>query len=241
MRNFPAVIKTPIFLSICTIISLIILWGIGPGYGFSSSTEPWSHFGSFFGGILSPVFAFLALVIAMKSIKAQQHSNSLAAKNYKEAQEQAERNLHEQRVLQVEKVNFERQSIALHNLLDSFQALEPLFTQSLYDLRICDVQHSILGANSNAYIIRSHSVCLKAGSFVKRMLNEKDTYTAKLIRLCVCDTLHSMDNLIEHIELYKNPFLDSNEVNNVSQLRETRQMFYSLKEKLDQHLKQNQN
>ncbi len=66
----------------------LFLWHEKFGLGYGGTTEAWSHFGTFFSGIISPVLACLSFIGVIITIRQQGKSNKLQA----DANEKAEVN-----------------------------------------------------------------------------------------------------------------------------------------------------
>lgn len=56
-------------------IIYFIYFNLIMGYPFSSSADEWSGFGDYFGGILNPILSFIAVVLLIKSLHAQNDAN----------------------------------------------------------------------------------------------------------------------------------------------------------------------
>lgn len=60
---------------IIAVLAFVLAWGVYKYHfqgGFSTSHVVWSEFGSYFGGLLSPVFAFLAFVVLVRTLRVNQ-------------------------------------------------------------------------------------------------------------------------------------------------------------------------
>ncbi|MGO2167146.1 hypothetical protein, partial [Pseudoalteromonas sp.] len=64
-----------VILAIFSIIGVLFLWMFSLGVGFGGTTETWSHFGSFFGGVLGPALAFFSFVGVIFTVYLQSQSN----------------------------------------------------------------------------------------------------------------------------------------------------------------------
>lgn len=64
-----------VILAIFSIIGILFLWMFSLGVGFGGTTETWSHFGSFFGGVLGPVLAFFSFIGVIFTVYLQSKSN----------------------------------------------------------------------------------------------------------------------------------------------------------------------
>lgn len=86
MKKFMIVIFTCLLLAL--LFSPLLLWEVKFGIGYGGTTEAWSHFGTFFSGIVSPLLAFLSFIGVFITIRQQGQSNRLQA----DANEKAENN-----------------------------------------------------------------------------------------------------------------------------------------------------
>lgn len=75
-------------LLLALLFSPLLLWEVKFGIGYGGTTEAWSHFGTFFSGIVSPLLAFLSFIGVFITIRQQGQSNRLQA----DANEKAENN-----------------------------------------------------------------------------------------------------------------------------------------------------
>lgn len=79
-----------VILVTCLLIALLsvplFLWSEKFGIGNGGTTETWSHFGTFFSGILSPLLAFFSFIGVIITIRQQGKSNRLQAEAAGEAE-----------------------------------------------------------------------------------------------------------------------------------------------------------
>jgi hypothetical protein len=85
MKKFMIVIFTCLLLALL-LFAPLLLWNVKFGIGYGGTTEAWSHFGTFYSGIASPLLAFLSFTGVIITIRQQGQSNRLQADANKEAE-----------------------------------------------------------------------------------------------------------------------------------------------------------
>ena len=123
------------------IFAILFLWMFGLGIGFGGTTETWSHFGSFFGGVLGPLlsfFSFLAIIYTVhlqsKSNVEQAVANDHMARATKLSEEISKANLEEQKVQFEMSVQNEIQKRILDISIHTFNELENAGCDAALDL-----------------------------------------------------------------------------------------------------------
>ncbi|ATG78068.1 hypothetical protein [Pseudoalteromonas sp. 1_2015MBL_MicDiv] len=89
-KIFKGVLISLIVLAIVPMVIIFTLWfkGLGVGIGGTTgTTETWSHFGSFFGGVLGPILSFFSFTAIIYTVYLQSDSNKVQALANKQAAE----------------------------------------------------------------------------------------------------------------------------------------------------------
>ena len=160
-----------IALAFMCIGGVYFLWFKGVGVGFGGTTETWSHFGAFFGGVLGPIlsfFSFLGVIYTVylqsKSNKEQAKANEYTAEAIKSSEILSKENLEEQRKQFKEQIEYYKQKRLLDTLLNSIERVEFAGGNAVLDLTNKDSNnYSTLGFYCNTYCWKAkvHGIELK--------------------------------------------------------------------------------
>ncbi|CNK84342.1 Uncharacterised protein [Yersinia mollaretii] len=69
-----------VFVIMISVLALYCLWF---GLGFSRETDAWGQFGDYFGGVLNPILTFTSVVLLIRSIDLQRTANNSLIKENK--------------------------------------------------------------------------------------------------------------------------------------------------------------
>ena len=160
---------TLILLAVGCIVGVYMLWWCGVGVGFGGTTETWSHFGAFFGGVLGPILSFFSFLGIIYTVYLQSKSNkeqAIANKNTAYATESSEKlakaNLEEQKKQFKEQVDYDKQKRLLDTLLGSINEVETSGCDAVLDLINKDSDnYSTLGFYFNTYNWRAKVFCIE--------------------------------------------------------------------------------
>ncbi|MBE0379220.1 hypothetical protein PPRY_a1819 [Pseudoalteromonas prydzensis ACAM 620] len=158
------------------------LWFKGVGVGFGGTTETWSHFGSFFGGVLSPVlsfFSFLGIIYTVylqsKSNKEQALANKYTVTAIKLSEEMSKENLVEQRKQFKQQNEYDQQKRLFDMLLNSINRLEIAGENAVLDLTTKvddDESLSTLGPYYNTYNWRAKTFVIALDKLTSQLNKE---------------------------------------------------------------------
>ncbi|TGE81331.1 hypothetical protein C7Y70_13060 [Pseudoalteromonas sp. KS88] len=221
---------TLIFFAVVCIAGVYFLWWSGVGVGFSGTTETWSHFGSFFGGVLGPVlsfFSFLGIIYTVylqsKSNKEQALANKYTVTAIKLSEEMSKENLEEQRKQFNEQIEYDRQQRTLDFLTNMLNELEKAGGDVLSDFVPKDINAQVkLGPHFNLYSWKLK----KTSVVVKRLRDKLDIDSAKLVNLLLEAAIAQISGHIDSIERYENYFINQGDLpQSLIYLKEAKEAF----------------
>ncbi|MBB1456751.1 hypothetical protein [Pseudoalteromonas sp. SG43-5] len=193
------------------IFAILFSWVCSLGIGFGGTTETWSHFGSFFGGVLGPILAFFSFIGVIYTVYLQSKSNkeqAIANKNaaydrlasellQKEAQVET-RKLFEQRVAHEKQVSLQK------FLTSSLNDLEHAGCLVMKDINVLSGQ-PILGPNYNPYYWKLVSL---SNSLEYSIKNIESGY-GEVIYIYLASCCSQLYNLSNNIKIKKNTFYNN--------------------------------
>lgn len=206
---------TLIFLSVLCIAGVYFLWSCGVGVGFGGTTETWSHFGSFFGGVLGPIlsfFSFLGIIYTVylqsKSNKEQALANEHTVTAIKLSEEMSKENLVEQRKQFKKQHEYDQQKRLFDMLLNSINRLEIAGENAVLDLTTKvddDKSLSTLGPNYNTYNWRAKTFVIALDKFTSQ-LNKESAEIIILYFQKLSGQLHNFSGALQNASvLFTNP------------------------------------
>ncbi|ATC82732.1 hypothetical protein [Pseudoalteromonas agarivorans] len=204
---FKGVLISLIVLAIVSMVVIFTLWFKGLGVGIGGTTETWSHFGSFFGGVLGPIlsfFSFTAIICTVylqsASNIAQASANEQAAKDRLLAEDLAVRYQKEQKIAFLKNIEHEKQQQLLSFFINTFDELESLGCEAVQDL----IEKNEFGLATLSYRTSSYAWKAQSTSLVlKRCLDKFDSESAELIHIYATKCSGQINNFKENIETYR--------------------------------------
>lgn len=208
-KIFKGVLIFLIILAISSMIGIFTLWFKNLGLEIGGTTQTWSHFGSFFGGVLGPIlsfFSFTAIICTVylqsASNTAQASANEQAAKDRLSAEKLSARYQEEQQIAFVKKIEHEKQQHLLSFFINTFDELEKRGFEAGQDL----TEHS-LSHRSNAYTWKAHAT----SHVLKRCINKFDSESAELIHIYATKCSGQVNQFKRDIAAYHNDLINSTE------------------------------
>ncbi len=205
-----------IALAFMCIGCVYFLWFKGIGVGFGGTTETWSHFGAFFGGVLGPIlsfFSFLGVIYTVylqsKSNKEQAKANEHTTEAIKSSEILSKENLEEQRKQFKEQIEYDKQQRVLDFLTKILDELESAGGDVYSDFVPKETSTaSKLGPNFNLYSWKLRKTCV----VVKRLRGKLDIESAKIVNLLLEAVIGQIEGYINAIEQHKNVFINQNDI-----------------------------
>lgn len=206
-KIFKGVLISLIVLAIVSMVVIFTLWFKGLGVGIGGTTETWSHFGSFFGGVLGPIlsfFSFTAIICTVylqsASNTAQASANEQAAKDRLLAEDLAVRYQEEQKIAFLKNIEHEKQQQLLSFFINTFDELESLGCEAVQDLtEKNEFGLATISYRTNSYAWKAHSTSL----VLERCLDKFDSESAELIHIYATKCSGQINNFKENIETYR--------------------------------------
>lgn len=197
------------------IFSILFLWMFGLGIGFGGTTETWSHFGSFFGGVLGPLlsfFSFLAIIYTVhlqsKSNVEQAVANDHMARATKLSEEISKANLEEQKVQFEMSVQNEIQKRILDISIHTFNELENAGCDATLDLISKNNEDPTLGFNYNTFNWRVKSAAIVLAKYKDELNND----SSLLIDPILERSIGQINNFLTAIQSGKLVFENQHEI-----------------------------
>lgn len=209
---------TLIFFAVVCIAGVYFLWWSGVGVGFSGTTETWSHFGSFFGGVLGPVLSFFSFIgiiytvyLQSKSNKEQAKANEHTTEAIKSSEILSKENLEEQRKQFKEQIEYDKQQRLLDFLTKILDELESAGGDVYSDFVPKETSADRkLGPHFNLYSWKLRKTCV----VVKRLRDKLDINSAKIVNLLLEAVIGQIEGYINAIEQHKNVFINQSDIPN---------------------------
>ncbi|MBD1581084.1 hypothetical protein [Pseudoalteromonas sp. S16_S37] len=212
--KYPLIIL--VIFAIVAVLGVYILWNIGLGVGFGGTTETWAHFGSFFGGVSSPTLSFFSFIGVLYAIYLQSKSNTEQAKANKQAAEAMElstennaNNLVEQRKLQEQEMQHDKQQHLLAFFVDMFNELDRAGCEALNDFFPKEIdQEPIIGPYSNTFRWKVKSTAVATN----KLKDKLDEDSAELVVLLIAKGVGQINTVKQNLELYRDIFSNTDDV-----------------------------
>ncbi|MEI8669594.1 hypothetical protein P4S65_15965 [Pseudoalteromonas sp. B131b] len=214
-KIFKGVLISLIVLAIVPMVIIFTLWFKGLGVGIGGTTETWSHFGSFFGGVLGPILSFFSFTAIIYTVYLQSDSNRVQALANKQAAEDrltseklAIKSQKDQRDAFHKRIKHEKQQQLLSFFINTFDELESLGCKALEDFTLKNnLELPTLASNSNSYAWKAHSTSL----VLKRCLDKFDSESAELIYIYATKCSGQINGFKRNIGTYQNTLNNSTE------------------------------
>ncbi|WP_165729299.1 hypothetical protein [Pseudoalteromonas sp. 31A1] len=206
-KIFKGVLISLIVLAIASMVGIFTLWFKGLGVGSGGTSETWSHFGSFFGGVLGPILSFLSFTAIIYTVYLQSDSNKVQALANKQAAEDrlaseklAIESQKDQRDAFQKRIKHEKQQQLLSFFINTFDELESLGCEAVQDLtEKNEVGLATLSYRTTSYAWKAHSTSL----VLKRYLDKFDSESAEFIHIYATKCSGQINNFKENIEIYR--------------------------------------
>jgi uncharacterized membrane protein len=203
LQKFSLVVLT--FLA----FSPFFIWSSSLGIGFSGTTETWSHFGSYFGGIAGPILSFLNLIIIIITLRQQKKSNNdqaeanqSAAQDRLKSDELKKQNYEHQKILFNEKIEHEKQKNTLNAFIKMLEELETLGMKSILDFHGAS---ATLGRYTNPYAWKASSTCVTLRKYQNKFDNNSAEIIYLYVNICRNQISAYTTSLLNHLEIFNNP------------------------------------
>ncbi|MBB1299571.1 hypothetical protein [Pseudoalteromonas sp. SR41-7] len=214
-KIFKGVLIFLIGLAIASMVGIFTLWFKGLGVGYGGTSETWSHFGSFFGGVLGPILSFLSFTAIIYTVYLQSDSNKVQALANKQAAEDrlaseklAIKSQKDQRDAFQKRIKHEKQQQLLSFFINTFDELEKLGCEATQDLtEKNELGFVTLSYRTNAYAWKAHSTSL----VVKRCIDKFDSESAELIHIYATKCSGQVNNFKRNIAISQNALINSTE------------------------------
>jgi hypothetical protein len=205
-----------VILAVLFIFAILFLWMFGFGIGFDGTTETWSHFGAFFGGVLGPIlsfFSFLGIIYTVylqsKSNKEQAKANENTTESIKSSEVMSKENLEEQRKQFKEQIEYDKQQRLLDFLTKILDELESAGGDVYSDFVPKETSAARkLGPHFNLYSWKLRKTCV----VVKRLRDKLDIDSAKIVNLLLEAVIGQIEGYINAIEQHKNVFINQSDI-----------------------------
>ncbi|MBG9991566.1 MULTISPECIES: hypothetical protein [unclassified Pseudoalteromonas] len=205
-----------IALAFVCIGGVYLLWFKGVGVGYGGTTETWSHFGSFFGGVLGPVLSFFSFIgiiytvyLQSKSNKEQAKANEHTTEAIKSSEILSKENLEEQRKQFKEQIEYDKQQRLLDFLTKILDELESAGGDVYSDFVPKETSAARkLGPHFNLYSWKLRKTCV----VVKRLRDKLDIDSARIVNLLLEAVIGQIEGYINAIEQHKNVFINQSDI-----------------------------
>ncbi|WP_165722327.1 MULTISPECIES: hypothetical protein [unclassified Pseudoalteromonas] len=205
-----------IALAFMCIGGVYFLWFKGVGVGLGGTTETWSHFGAFFGGVLGPIlsfFSFLGIIYTVylqsKSNKEQAKANEHTTEAIKSSEILSKENLEEQRKQFKEQIEYDKQQRLLDFLTKILDELESAGGDVYSDFVPKETSAARkLGPHFNLYSWKLRKTC----PAVKRLRDKLGIDSAKLVNLQLEAVIAQIDGFITEIGRSGHHFINPHDI-----------------------------